>query len=220
MPLRTSGPSKLMHDADDSPEPLKKKVKPSELKRKRARAPAAPPWAIYASRNHNLAPEFEQFFGTRVLTAAAEEEMDRLEQEARTGGQAQSHRDPRPPQETAPLQTTPSTAELLKQAARCSNSHMFFSKREAFACDTEPEEKGMDTENEEDETMPRNPARRIELSLSGEKAEGDARMAISVLPRYRTTAALRKGGREASQTAIFSIKNVHAPALFWILTLH
>ncbi|KAJ7466011.1 hypothetical protein FB451DRAFT_1486237 [Mycena latifolia] len=215
--------------ADGSPEPPKKKVKLSELKRKRARAPAAPAHPNPGQRTNtgagtshgpsthsattNLALEFEQFFGTGVLTAAAEE-MDRLEQEARTRGQAQSHRDPIPPQETSPLQTTPSTAELLKPAARRSNSHMFFSKREAFACDAEPEEKGMDTKNEEDETMPQNPVRRVEPSLSGEKAEGDARMAISVLPRYRTTAALRKGGREAS--SIFGTKNVHAPASFWI----
>ncbi|KAJ7440595.1 hypothetical protein FB451DRAFT_1558710 [Mycena latifolia] len=99
--------------------------------------PSAPSMAA------NLNPEAEAFFPTEVMTADAEEELDRVEREG-LAGHDQSHPGPQPQasQPMAPLQATPSTAELLKQAARRWNSYMFFSKREVFTCDAESEDEG------------------------------------------------------------------------------
>ncbi|KAJ7477599.1 hypothetical protein FB451DRAFT_1396556 [Mycena latifolia] len=114
----------------------------------------------------NLNPEAEAFSPMEVMTADAEEELDRVEREG-LAGHKQSHPGPQPQasQPVAPLQATPLTAELLKQAARRWNSHMFFSKREVLACDAESEDEGMGSENEEDETALRNSARRSDGSI-------------------------------------------------------
>ncbi|KAJ7466068.1 hypothetical protein FB451DRAFT_1369813 [Mycena latifolia] len=254
MPLSATRPSNLMCDADDSQEPPKKKAKPSGHRRKGTRGPPAPtranPWmppsAGVSTSNvpsapsvaANLNPEVEACFPMEDMTEDAEEELDRLEREG-FARHEQSHPGPQPPasQPAAPLQATPSTADLLKQAARRSNSReyiytgiirvdlhsvdMFFSKREVFACDAESEDEGMDSENEEDETEPRNSARRIEPSLSGEKAwfKQPKGMPAWLYQFFRDTVQpllFAKEGGKLLRPSIFSTNNLHAPASFWI----
>ncbi|KAJ6478453.1 hypothetical protein DFH09DRAFT_1108314 [Mycena vulgaris] len=89
--------------------------------------------------------EFDTYFGPGDISGADAAEMDRLEHEALHG--------PAPPE--AAIHGATSTASLLKQAARRSNSHMFFSKGEVFTHDEESEDEGMESQNEDDETTPR-----------------------------------------------------------------
>jgi hypothetical protein len=61
---------------------------------------------------------------------------------------------------------------------------MFFSKREVFTYEPESEDEGMESQNEEDETVSRNPARKTDPVVTVEKDKGTWNSRITRLPRF------------------------------------
>ncbi|KAJ7479110.1 hypothetical protein FB451DRAFT_1172230 [Mycena latifolia] len=219
----------LYSTADDERQRPKKK-KTSEALKKHNREPPAPtrknPWTqssppvastSRATANNvgaNTVDEYEAFFTMPHFT---EEELDSLDHAALEGP---PRLPPSPSQPSPSLHATTgnSIAEDLRQASQ----HTFFSKREVFMYDAESEDEGMESQNEADETMSRNPSRKTEPVIV-EKGKAWFKqpkgMPTWLYEFFRDTVQpllFEKSGRKILRPAIFCTQAAHSLPSFWL----
>ncbi|KAJ6558917.1 hypothetical protein B0H10DRAFT_1967203 [Mycena sp. CBHHK59/15] len=150
-------------DDDGIKRPPKKRTRVSGMRQANTNNSPAPsrenPWVTpgaststthpaHPNLSASTADEFEQYFDRDDFTVAAEQEIDRMEREAL------ADQVPTASTSSAAHQALP-VVKQLKNASQKSSSYAFFSKHEIFTHDADSEDNGEDSENEDDETVPR-----------------------------------------------------------------